>query len=124
MAKAKAKPKAKTKPKAVAKKAVPTADIGRFMSPLNDRVLVMPIERERVSAGGIIIPDTTPVAGTIRGVIVSAGRGRKNKRGQVFPLALRVGDKVLFPEYTGTEIEVHGQKAYIMHENEVLGTID
>jgi chaperonin GroES len=119
-----AKAKAKLTAKPTARKSTPTVDIGKFMSPLNDRVLVVPMVREQVSAGGIIIPDTAPVAGTLRGVIVSTGRGRKNKRGQVFPLALRVGDKVLFPEYTGTEIEVHGQKAYIMHENEVLGTIE
>lgn len=92
------------------------------LTPLHDRVLVEPNAPEETTAGGIIIPDTAkekPQEGTI----VAAGNGKKTEDGKVLPLDVKVGDKVLYGKYGGTEITVDGKDMLIMRESDIYAVI-
>lgn len=89
-------------------------------SPLDDRVVVQPVEASNVTAGGIIIPDSVnekPQMGTI----VAVGRGHRSAKGRVRPVDVKVGDRILFPKYAGDEIEIDGRKLLVLREGDVLG---
>ncbi len=125
--KIKGQPVAKAKPKAqlrVKSKAQPTkVDFSELVSPLDDRVIVQVQEGEKRTAGGLYIPDSAAVSGNLEGLVVSAGRGRMDKKGKVHAMDLRIGDHVLFPQYAGSSIELLGHKLHILRESEVLGVI-
>ena len=91
--------------------------------PLHDRVLVKRIEQEERSKGGIIIPDSAKEK-PIEGVIVAAGTGRILDDGEVRPLAVKDGDRVLFGKYAGTEVKVDGEDYLIMREDDLLGIVE
>uniref|UniRef100_A0A831UDD9 Co-chaperonin GroES n=1 Tax=Geobacter metallireducens TaxID=28232 RepID=A0A831UDD9_GEOME len=93
------------------------------LRPLQDRILVKRIEEEQVTAGGIFIPDTAKEKPQ-RGEIVAVGNGKKTEDGKVIPIDLKVGDKVLFGKYAGTDIKVEGQDFLIMREDDILGVIE
>ncbi|RNC67656.1 MAG: co-chaperone GroES [Desulfuromonadales bacterium] len=93
------------------------------LRPLQDRILVKRIEEEQVTAGGIFIPDTAKEKPQ-RGEIVAVGNGKKTEDGKVIPVDLKVGDKVLFGKYAGTDIKVEGQDYLIMREDDILGVIE
>ena len=93
------------------------------LRPLQDRILVKRIEEEQVTAGGIFIPDTAKEKPQ-RGEIVAGGNGKKTEDGKVIPIDLKVGDKVLFGKYAGTDIKVEGQDYLIMREDDILGVIE
>nr|MBA3732184.1 co-chaperone GroES [Gammaproteobacteria bacterium] len=76
--------------------------------PLHDRVIVRRVEEERKSAGGIVIPDTAAEKPT-QGEVVAAGNGRIQENGDVRPLDVKAGDKILFGKYSGTEVKVDGE---------------
>ncbi len=97
--------------------------MAKKISPLYDRVLVKRLEGEEKTAGGIIIPDTAKEK-TQFGEIVSTGPGRLDKEGKVKPLTVKVGDKILFGKYSGTEIKFDSQEYLIIKEDEVLGVIE
>jgi len=97
--------------------------MAKKISPLYDRVLVKRLEGEEKTAGGIIIPDTAKEK-TQFGEIVATGPGRLDKEGKVKPLAVKVGDKILFGKYSGTEIKFDSQEYLIIKEDEVLGVIE
>lgn len=99
------------------------ADYSKVLTPLDDRVLVIVEEGERVTAGGLYIPDTSALTGNHRGTVVSVGGGHRNKKGQLRPLELKVGDRVLFGEYTGTDVELENQKFKILRETDILGLV-
>jgi chaperonin GroES len=90
--------------------------------PLHDRVVVKRVEEERKTAGGIVIPDTAAEK-PIQGEIVAAGLGKKSEEGQVRPLDVKVGDKVLFGKYSGTEIKLDGNEYLVMREEDIMGVI-
>ncbi len=90
--------------------------------PLQDRVLVKRVEEEEKTKGGIIIPDTAKEK-PIEGVIVAAGKGKLKEDGSVIPLEVKVGDKVLFSKYAGTEVKLNGEEHLIMREDDILGII-
>jgi chaperonin GroES len=92
------------------------------LRPLQDRILVKRVEEETKTAGGIFIPETAKEKPQ-RGEIVAAGNGKKTEEGKVLPLDVKVGDKVLFGKYSGTEIKVDGEEFLIMREEEVLGIV-
>jgi chaperonin GroES len=94
-----------------------------MIRPLQDRILVKRIEEEAKTAGGIFIPDTAKEKPQ-KGEIVAAGKGKKTEDGKVIPLDVKVGDKVLFGKYAGTEIKVEGQELLIMREDDILGIIE
>ncbi len=92
------------------------------IKPLGDRVLVRQIEEEEVKKGGIIIPDTAKEKPQ-RGEIKAVGPGKRNDEGKVIPLQVKVGDKVLFSKYGGTEVKIDGEEYLIMREDDIVGII-
>jgi len=91
--------------------------------PLHDRVLVRRIEEDTKTAGGIIIPDTAKEKPQ-QGEIVAVGSGAKNENGDITPLDVSAGDKVLFGKWSGTEVKVDGEDLIIMKESDILGILD
>jgi chaperonin GroES len=90
--------------------------------PLYDRVLVKRVEGKTKTDGGIYIPETAKEK-PYEGVIVSTGEGRITEDGDIYPLIVKEGDRVLFGKYAGTEIQVEGEDLLIMREEEILGTL-
>jgi chaperonin GroES len=90
--------------------------------PLHDRVLVRRVEAEEKTAGGIIIPDSAKEK-PAEGEIVSAGSGARAENGTITPLDVKVGDRVLFGKWSGTEVKVDGEDLLIMKESDILGVI-
>lgn len=119
-----AKANAKSKSKKIDKAKVTTkkSAIG-LISPIKDHVLVEMRSEERLTAGGLIIPDTAQISGNKKGVVLAVGKGAFNKKGQIRPLELRVGDLVLFSEYAGSQIEQNGHKFVLLRESDVLGIL-
>ena len=91
--------------------------------PLHDRVIVKREDEERKSPGGIVIPDTAAEK-PIRGKIVAVGKGKILENGNVRPLDLKVGDKILFGKYGGTEVKVDGEEYLVMREEDVMAIIE
>jgi chaperonin GroES len=119
-----AKPSAKTPaPKPSAKKQ-PTIkiDLQKLLIPLEDRLLVHAEGPSETTAGGIFIPGTAEQRPN-RGRVLAKGRGRRNKKGQIRPLDVSVGEFVLFPEFAGTQVTLEGQDLLILREEEVLGVV-
>ena len=93
------------------------------LKPLLDRVVIKRIEEENRTAGGIIIPDTAKEKPS-QGMVVSVGPGARDEAGALIPMTLKVGDRVLFGKWSGTEIKIDGQDLVIMKESEVFGTLE
>ena len=91
--------------------------------PLHDRILVRRMAEEEKTAGGIIIPDTAKEKPQ-RGEVVAAGKGRVTEDGKVLPLEVKVGDKILFGKYSGTELKLDGKDYLMINENDVLGVLN
>lgn len=91
--------------------------------PLHDRVLIKRIDAEEKTAGGIIIPDTAKEK-PMEGEVVAVGAGSKNDKGEVTPLDVKAGDRVLFGKWNGTEVKLDGEELIIMKENEIMGILD
>jgi chaperonin GroES len=91
--------------------------------PLHDRVVVRRLEQEEKTAGGIIIPDTAKEK-PMEGEIIAAGPGARNENGQLVPLDVKVGDRVLFGKWSGTEVKIDGEDLMIMKESDVMGIIE
>ena len=91
--------------------------------PLHDRVLVRRIDAEEKTAGGIIIPDTAKEKPQ-QGEIIAAGPGARNEQGQLVPLDVKAGDRVLFGKWSGTEVKIDGEELLIMKESDVMGVLD
>lgn len=90
--------------------------------PLNDRVLVLRLEEEQKTAGGIIIPDKAKEKPQ-QGRIISAGPGKLDKKGDRIALQVKAGDRVLFSKYGGSEIKINGVEHIIMREDDILGIL-
>lgn len=91
--------------------------------PLHDRILVRRMAEEAKTAGGIIIPDTAKEKPQ-RGEIVATGNGKVTEDGKTLALEVKVGDKVLFSKYAGTELKLNGEEYLMMREEDVLGIIN
>ncbi len=91
--------------------------------PLQDRLLVQRIEEEEKTKGGIIIPDTAKEKPQ-EGKVIAVGKGKVGEDGKVHPLDVKKGDKVLFSKYAGTEVNIEGEEALILREDDVLGVIE
>lgn len=92
--------------------------------PLHDRVLVRPMEEEKTSAGGIIIPDSANTEKPNNGEIIAAGNGRITDSGDVRAMDVKVGDSVLFGQYAGTAVKVNGEELLMMKEEDILAVIE
>ena len=91
--------------------------------PLHDRVVVRRLEEERTSAGGIVIPDTAAEKPS-RGEVIAVGPGKLLENGQVRPLGVKTGDKVLFGKYAGSEVKLSGKEYIVMREDDIMGIIE
>jgi chaperonin GroES len=91
--------------------------------PLHDRVIVKRLEEDRTSPGGIVIPDTAAEK-PIHGKIVAVGKGKILENGQVRPCDVKVGDKILFGKYSGTEVKVEGEELLVMREEDIMAVIE
>lgn len=132
--------KKKVTPKKVAKKQAPkkpaqkkptpvkktvSVDYTKAVTPLGDRLVVKVINSERITAGGLIIPDTvgSVAVGYLKAQVLAVGHGGKNKKGYLKPLDVKVGDMVLFAEYAGTKVSFNQEELQIIHESDVMGII-
>ena len=93
------------------------------LRPLQDRVLVKRIAEEEKTKGGIIIPDTAKEKPQ-EGKIIAVGKGKVNDEGKLIPLQVKVGDKILFGKYSGSEIKIEGEEHLIMREEDILGVVE
>ncbi len=95
-----------------------------YLKPLDDRMVVLVGANERVTAGGLIIPDTvTDVSGNFQGKVMAIGRGHMNKKGRVKTMDVSVGDKVVFSQFSGSQIDIDGNNIMIIRESDVLGIV-
>ncbi|MGL4944304.1 MAG: co-chaperone GroES [Thermoguttaceae bacterium] len=92
------------------------------LKPLEDRVVVQPLEAEQVTAGGIVLPDTAKEKPQ-RGTVIAAGPGRVLDSGKRAEMTLKVGDEVIYGKYSGSEIEIDGNEVKILKETDVLAKI-
>ena len=90
--------------------------------PLHDRVVVKRIEEEQKTKGGIIIPDTAKEK-PMQGEILAVGPGARNEKGDLIPLGVQVGDRVLFGKWSGTEVKLDGEDLLIMKESDIMGIV-
>lgn len=93
------------------------------LRPLHDRVIVKRLEEETTSPGGIVIPDTATEKPS-RGEVLAVGNGKLTDSGEVRALDVKVGDKVLFGKYSGTEVKMDGQELLVMREDDIMAIID
>lgn len=91
--------------------------------PLHDRVLIKRIEEDTKTAGGIIIPDTAKEKPS-QGLIEAVGPGVRGEDGKITPMDVKVGDKVLFGKWSGTEVKIDGEERIIMKEADLLGVVE
>lgn len=91
--------------------------------PLHDRVVVRRLEQETTSPGGIVIPDSAKEK-PIQGEVVAAGNGKIMENGDVRPLDVKVGDKVLFGKYSGTEVKIGDEEMLVMREEDIMGVVE
>jgi chaperonin GroES len=91
--------------------------------PLHDRVVVRRLKQDEKTAGGIIIPDTAQEK-PMEGEIIAAGAGARNETGALVPLDVKVGDRVLFGKWSGTEVKIDGEELMIMKESDIRGVIE
>ena len=91
--------------------------------PLHDRVIVKRMEEERMSAGGIVIPDAATEK-PIKGEVIAAGNGKILDNGDIRGLDVKVGDRVLFGKYAGTEVKVEGEELLVMKEDDIMAVIE
>jgi chaperonin GroES len=93
------------------------------LTPLHDRVIVKPSQPEEVTKGGIIIPDTAKEK-PMQGQVVAVGKGKVGDDGKLIEMQVKVGDKVLYGKYSGTEVTIDGEEYLIMRENDIFAIIN
>ena len=91
--------------------------------PLHDRIIVERLEEETTTAAGIIIPDSAKEKPQ-QGIVKAVGKGKVTEEGKVMPLDVKVGDKVLFGKYAGTEVKVDGEELLVMREDDIMAVIE
>jgi chaperonin GroES len=93
------------------------------LKPLGDRVVVEPIEQEEVTAGGIVLPETAKEKPQ-QGKVMAAGPGARDEGGKRIAMDVKVGDKVLYAKYAGTEFKLDGKKLLILRESDLLAIVE
>ena len=93
------------------------------LKPLADRLVVEPNEQEEVTAGGIILPETAKEKPQ-QGKVIAAGPGRTDDKGKRVDMEVKVGDRVLYAKYSGTEIKLDGKKVLILRESDILAVVE
>lgn len=121
-----AKPVVKAKPVVANTKLAKTANINwsDFLTPLDDRLIVEMSAAEKITAGGLYIPDTvSDMSGNYQGKVLVVGRGHRDKFGKVTPMDVKTGDVIVFAEFSGSKMEFNGKDIRILRESEVLGIV-
>ncbi len=90
--------------------------------PLGDRVVIEAIKREEKTAGGIYLPDSAKEK-PLEGTVVAVGKGARDTQGNIIPMELKAGDKIIFGKWAGTEIKINGTELLIMKESDVMGVL-
>jgi len=90
--------------------------------PLQDRVLVKALDSDERTKGGIIIPDTAKEK-PMQGKVIAAGPGARDEAGKLVPMGVKVGDKVLYGKWSGTEVKIEGEDLLIVKESDILGIV-
>ncbi len=99
-------------------------DLSDFVTPLDDRLIVQVSAADRMTAGGLYIPDSVAdTSGNLQGVVVSVGRGHISKKGHLTPMDVKLGDKIVFAQYAGTKINLQNEDLVILRESEVMGIV-
>ncbi len=99
-------------------------DYSKAITPLGDRLVVKVATGERITAGGLIIPDSANLAtGYLKATVMAVGAGGKNKKGLLRPLDVKIGDSVLFSEHAGTKVSFNAEELQIIHESDVMGIV-
>lgn len=117
---------AKTPVKKQTAKPIPkvNVDYSKAITPLGDRLVVRVSTGERITAGGLIIPDSASLAtGYLKATVLAVGTGGKNKKGLLRPLDVKIGDNVLFSEHAGTKVSFNAEELQIIHESDVMGIV-
>ena len=91
--------------------------------PLHDRVIVKRLEEERKTASGIVIPDTAAEKPD-QGEVLAVGKGKRSDKGELMPLDLKVGDRVLFGKYSGQTVRLKGDELLVMREEDIMGIVE
>ena len=94
-----------------------------IIRPLHDRVVVRRLDEERTTAGGIVLPDSATEK-PMEGEVISVGNGKITESGDVLPLDVKPGDKVLFGKYSGTEVKVDGEELLVMREDDIMAVVE
>ncbi len=99
-------------------------DLTKIATPLDDRLIVQVSSAEKMTPGGLYIPDTvTESSGNLQGMVVAVGRGHFTKKGHLRPMDVKVGDKIVFPEYAGSKIKIQNEDLVILRESDVMGVV-
>jgi len=96
------------------------------LKPLYDRVVLRPVEEERTTASGIVIPDSASAEKPMKGEVIAVGSGRWTDSGELRPVAVKVGDNVIYGKFAGTEVKLPGEegKVVIMREDDVMAVVE
>ena len=94
------------------------------IQPLADRIMVKVLEAKEVTKGGIVLPDTAEKEKPMQGEVIATGPGKRNEKGEVQPMSVKVGDKVLFKKYGPDEIELDGKKYLVGDEDDILAILE
>jgi len=114
----------KTTPAKTSVKASPQIPWTDFMTPLDDRVLVRLAAAEKVTAGGLYIPDTvSDSSGNLKGEVVAIGRGHRDAKGRMRPMDVSVGNHVIFAEFSGAKMKLQNEDLVLLRESELLGVL-
>lgn len=117
------KPAKKVTAKPAPKMATTTAKMLK-LQPLQNRIVIEIETQEKMTPGGLYIPDTAQMTGNFKGRVIAVGSGHVSKKGKLRPLELKVGDQVLFSEWAGDKLELNGKSVRILRESDVLGLVD
>jgi chaperonin GroES len=98
------------------------ANMALTLKPLGNRVVVEPLEQEEITAGGIVLPETAKEKPQ-QGMVKSVGPGDRDEEGKRIPMDVKVGDKVLFAKYSGTEMKLDGKKLLVLRESDLLAIV-
>jgi len=94
------------------------------VKPLQDRLVIKPVEEEQKTSGGIIVPDTATKEKPVRGEVIAVGPGKFDKDGKRMPMDVKVGDEVMYGKYAGTEFKQDNQKLLIVEYNDILAILE
>jgi chaperonin GroES len=93
------------------------------IEPLHDRVVVKPLSKEEVTASGIVLPDTADTEKPMQGEVIATGPGKRLDNGQIAPMSVKVGDRVLFTKYAPDEVEIDNEEYLVIEEDKILGIV-